>query len=351
MSISIKDIARIAGVSHSTVSRALSQSHLVNSETAERIRQLADELGYTPSAIGRSLVTRRTHTIGLVVTRLTDPFVAEVAQTVELTALDHGYSVLFSSAGEPDRELAAVRMLRERRVDGIVVMSSVVGASYMSLLSELQVPIVLINNQHDGHYVYSVGCDNTAGAKEVVSYLIRHGHQRIAYIPGPLEAVASGERRLGWEQALTEVGLPYGEAWVAQPAQGGGTPLGGEMAAAELLNHPNAPTAIFCYNDLTALGVLKVARSLGKRVPTDLSVVGFDDIALAAYTDPPLTTLAQPKPDLGQRAVEMLLTLLKQDSGQRTADGAVISQNGAPIARATLLPGRLVERGSVASLS
>ena len=339
MSVSIKDIARIAGVSHSTVSRALSHSPLVNVETAERIRQLADEMGYTPSAIGRSLVTRRTQTIGLVVTHLSDPFVAEVAQTVEETAQDRGYSVLVSTAGDPTREVAAVRMLRERRVDGIVVMSSVVGRRYLSLLSELQAPIVLINNQHDGQYVYSVGMDDVGGAREAVAYLIRRGHRRIGYIAGPPDAVASDDRQAGWQAALAEAGLTADPALVATPAEGGGRPLGGERATRDLLARPDPPTAIFCYNDRSALGALKTARSLGRRVPADVSIMGFDDIDLAAYLDPPLTTIAQPKAELGQRAVEMVLALLKTKG------------NGAAVERALLLPGRLVERASVADCS
>jgi DNA-binding LacI/PurR family transcriptional regulator len=226
-------------------------------------------------------------------------------------------------------------MLRERRVDGIVVQSSVVGTHYMGLLSDLEVPIVLINNQADGQYVYSVGIDNVASARLAVDHLIQHGHTRIGYISGPVDAVARGQRREGWAKALTAAALPVDETLVVEPVEGGGLPAGGEAGTRALLALPDPPTAIFCYNDMTALGALRAAREAGRRVPTDLSLVGFDDIALAGYTDPPLTTIAQPKTEMGRRAVEMLLALLDK-------------ANGAGVARAVLLAGRLVVRGSVA---
>ncbi len=334
MTVSIKDIAREAGVSHSTVSRALSGSALVNAETAERIRDLAREMGYTPSAIGRSLVTRRTRTLGLVVSRLTNPHIAQVAHAVEVTAMDHGYSVLLCSAGSPDREVAAVQMLRERRVDGIVVQSSVIGDRYMSLLNDVQAPIVLINNQRDGQYVYSVDCDNRQGGREAVAYLVAKGHTRVGYVAGPAEALANRQRRQGWRDALAEAGLPHGDDLVAGAPEDLAPTAAGEAAVLDLLARPRPPTALFCYNDMTALGALRAARRLGRRVPADLSVVGFDDILMAAYTDPPLTTVAQPKEALGRRAVEMLLALL---SGAE------------PPQRAVLIPARLVERESVAA--
>jgi len=166
MHVSIKDIAQAAGVSHSTVSRALGDSPLVKAETKAHIKRLAQEMGYTPDAIARSLVTRQTRTVGVVVTTITDPFVAEVVQGIEDTALENDYSVILaSSAAEPDREVAAVEMLRAKRVDSVIVTSSRVGALYLEHLERIGVPVVLINNHNEqsGRYTFSVSVDNQHG--------------------------------------------------------------------------------------------------------------------------------------------------------------------------------------------
>ena len=195
MGVSIKDIAKAAGVSHSTVSRALADSPLVAEETKRRVHRLAKEMGYSPSAIARGLVTKRTYTLGLVVTTIADPFVAEVVRGIEETALDNGYSVILcGSNAEPQREITAVRTLREKRVDGIIVTASRVGNLYLPMLEEVEVPIVLINNQREGRYVYSVATDNVHGGEMVTSYLLDLGHKRIGYIAGPEDASSSLDR-------------------------------------------------------------------------------------------------------------------------------------------------------------
>src|SRR4051794_15746186 len=161
MPVSIKDIARIAGVSHSTVSRALRNSPLIPPATAERIQKIAQEAGYTVSAIARSLVTRRTHAVGVVVTTIADPFNGEIVAGVEKTANENGYSVILAnSQADPEREMAVVRSVHERRVDGILIASSRVGSLYRRMLAELNVPVVFLNNQQEGHPVHSVSIDN-----------------------------------------------------------------------------------------------------------------------------------------------------------------------------------------------
>lgn len=320
MRVSIKDIAKAAGVSHSTVSRALSDSSLVKAETKARIQRLAQEMGYTPDAIARSLVTKRTATIGLVVTTIADPFIAEVAQGVEETALDNGYSVILCDCNaEPERELASVRTLQEKRVDAIIVTSSRVGNLYVPLLEELGVPIVLVNNQHEGSYVYSVRIDNLAGGRLAGEYLLSLGHRHITYIAGPSGAHSSLERLEGCRSALQERGLDISDEWVVA---GNGCTDGGQAGANSLLQRSSRPTAIFCYNDMTAIGALRAIRSAGLQVPGDLSLVGYDDIAFAALVDPPLTTVAQAKYTLGQRAMDMALNLL---NGHEETDDIVLT--------------------------
>ena len=212
--LSIKDIARLANVSHSTVSRALQNSDLVRDETAERIRQIARESGYRASAVARGLVTRKTLTIGVVVTTIADPFVAEVVTGVEDIANDHGYSMfLADSNADPEREKNVVQSFAERRVDGIVVTSSRVGAMYLPRLSQMMVPIVLINNQHPGPFTHSVMIENVQAGREATEHLIGLGHRRIAYLGDQFGYQSDTERFTGYRQALEQAGLPFCRNW------------------------------------------------------------------------------------------------------------------------------------------
>jgi DNA-binding LacI/PurR family transcriptional regulator len=308
LNVSIKDIARRAGVSHSTVSRALSGSPLVNHDTKRRIQELAREMGYTPSAVARAMSTGRTRTLGLVVTTIADPFVAEVVRGIEETALDQGYNVILcSSNGDPERELAAVRTLRAKWVDALIVTSSWVGDFYEQL-AEIQAPLVLINNQQPGESTYSVRNDDLRGGALAAEYLAGLGHTRIAYVTGPERAMASQLRLEGVQRALESAGIGIPGKWILD---GTGLPEGGERAVERLLRASPCPTALFCYNDATAMGCLRAAKQAGLHVPRDLSILGYDDIAAAPYLDPPLTTVAQTKYALGQTATEMALALIQ----------------------------------------
>ncbi len=311
MSVTIKDIARVAGVSHSTVSRALADSPFISEETKARIRKIADEMGYSPSALGRGLVTHRSGTIGLVVTSITDPFIAQVVQGIEETALSCQYNtILCNSNSEPERELKTVRALREKRVDAIIVTSSRLGSLYLPYLRRLAVPIVLVNNQGEGDYTHSVRIDDLYGGELAGRYLASLGHRRIAYIGGPIWARASETRLAGCRKALREYGLELDPAHILV---GNGRADGGLQAANELLHRKLPVSAVFCYNDMTAVGVMSALHRAGLRVPGDLSVIGYDDVAIAAHLLPPLTTIAQPKYTLGKRAMEMALALIKGD--------------------------------------
>jgi DNA-binding LacI/PurR family transcriptional regulator len=305
---SIKDIARLANVSHSTVSRALHRSPLVNPETAEKIQQIARELGYRASAVARGLVTRRTWTIGLVVTTIADPFASEVASSIGQAANDMGYAVfLADSNADPHREQQMVQSFAERRVDGIIVTSSRVGALYLPLLSEMRVPIVLVNNQHPGEFVHSVMIDNIPGSIAAAEHLIRLGHRRIAYLGDQFGYQSDTERGDGYRRALGEAGLPVLPELIVH---GNGKPEEATRAMEKLLALPDPPTAVVCYNDMTALGAMRAIHRAGRRVPEDISVVGFDDLFLAEYTQPPLTTVRQPMRRMGVLAMESLFRLM-----------------------------------------
>ncbi len=281
---SIKDIARLARVSHPTVSRALQNSPLVNPATAAKIRKIAEAAGYRASAVARGLVTRRTRTIGLVVTTVADPFASEVACGIEQAANDHGYAVfLANSNADPERERKVVQELAERRVDGIIVTSSRVGADYLPMLAELNVPMVLVNDQYPGEFVHSVMIANQEGSRAATEHLIELGHRRIAYVGDRSGYQSDAERLAGYKQALAAAGIEF----VAELAvEGDGRPEAAVAAMNGLLKLADPPTAVCCYNDMTALGAMRAIRARGLRVPEDVSVTGFDDLFFAEYLEP-----------------------------------------------------------------
>lgn len=308
MPVSIKDVARRAKVSHSTVSRALRKPGRVNEVTAARVKQIAREMGYRPNSIGRSLATRRTDTIGVVVTTVADPFVSEVITGVEEVAHNRGYAVfLANSNAEPQREISVVRSFQERRVDGVMVMASRVGSLYMPLLEELNVPIVLIDNQHPGEFAHSICIDDRGGARMAIRHLIDFGHRRIGYIGDRYGLQADHDRMTGYREEIESAGIAFSGELIVH---GNGRAEGGRVAIASLLALREPPTAVFCYNDMTAIGALRTLHEAGRKLPEEMSVVGFDDLAIASYVEPPLTTVRQPKAEMGRKAAEMLLDLL-----------------------------------------
>jgi DNA-binding LacI/PurR family transcriptional regulator len=317
MKVSIKDVARAAGVSHSTVSRALADNPLIAAETRARIQRLAQKMGYTPNAIARGLVTQRTHAIGVIVTSIADPFVSEVVRGIEEVAGDQHYRVfLGTSHNDPQREVNLVKALREWRVDGVIVAASRVGSLYKPMLKEIGVPIVLINNQHEGTYLHAVAMNDVQGAQLATHHLIELGHRVIGHILGPKDHSSSANRLAGYRRALRQAHIKFDASLVVQ---GNGRAEGGVLVL-DLLKHLPRPTAIFCYNDMTAIGALSVLKRHGIRIPADISMVGFDDIPFAAYVDPPLTTIHQPKDEMGRIAMRMLLNLL----GGQKVDNVII---------------------------
>lgn len=329
--VSIKDVAREAGVSHATVSRALRGSPLISPPTTERVRAMAARMGYSVNAVARSLVTGKTHTIGVVVTSIADPFVGGVTAGIEAFANEHGYSTILTTChADPEIEKRMVASLRERAVDGILVTSSRVGQEYLTLNPDMKVPIVLLNNQRPGDYAFSVTIDNVGSARRAVEHLLSLGHRRIAYIGHSSGYASERDRRQGYELALTSAGLPVDPTYIL-PADS--SPESGAACARVLHARDQRPTAIFCYNDITALGVLAYSREHGLSVPADWSVVGFDDLFLSQHLFPPLTTVHQPMQEMGRVAAEVLLGLINGEETQARVE----------------MPGELVVRQSTAA--
>jgi len=266
-------------------------------------------MGYTPSLAARHLVMQRTNTVGLVISSVSDLFVADVVIGVEQEARGQGYSVfLVSSYRDAALEAEAVRSLHERRTDGIIVTGSAIDEGYLARSDVSAQPVVLINCPH---YPYSISTDNLAGAWDAVIHLLELGHLRVAYLANPGSHQANLARAEGCRAALASRGLPVDPELTAA---GDGTLSGGQEAARRLLALPRPPTALFCFNDMTAIGALSALHEAGLRVPEDCSVVGFDDLELATYCHPPLTTVIQDGELLGRQAMKMLLRLIRGDS-------------------------------------
>ncbi len=327
---SIKDIARIAGVSPSTVSRALADSPRISLATRERIQRIARELDYSPSLAARALVTGASPIIGVVAPSLADPYIAAVMKGLEEASHQHGYQRLVaSSQGDPEQELAMVQMLSGHNAAGLIVLSSRAPEGYAPLLARLSMPVIFVNSLHVGERVYNVMTDNEYGGWLATHHLIDQGHVRIGYLGGPARGRSHAARAAGYRRALEEAGLPFDPACLMP---GDGSIEAGREALREWLHQPDdkRPTAIFCYNDLSALGLLAEAYQQGVAIPDDLSIVGFDNIPMTAISIPPLTTVEQRTEELGRQAVASLLAAL---AGKPVTD---IILRGELIARASV---------------
>jgi DNA-binding LacI/PurR family transcriptional regulator len=304
-SVSIKDVAREAGVSPSTVSRALQGSPRISREVSQRVRRLAREMSYVPSMPARSLVTQHTATIGLAIRHVADPFLSLVVEGVEEEAHKHGYAVFMSSSNRSaDREEEVIHSFHERRVTGVIVVGSLIDVGYLELQQRYPLPIVLINCPI---YPYSVTTDNFGGAVQAVEHLVQFGHRRIAYVANPQSHLSNLNRFRGYRAVLEAHEIPLREYLVVE---GDGEMASGRAAARQLLARPELPSAIFCFNDLMAIGAIRALSEAGRSVPQACSVVGFDNLEMGGYYCPPLTTVEQPRRRLGQRAMGVLLELI-----------------------------------------
>jgi DNA-binding LacI/PurR family transcriptional regulator len=308
MAISIKDIAKAADVSYATVSRALTGRPGVRASTRQNILTIAQQLGYVPNAAARRLVTRRTSTIGVIVTTYLDYFYAELLQLVTEAALERNYRVVLASSGfNAERELDEVQALRQERIDAFIVIATRQAEEYIPVLEAEGIPVVVINQGNERPWIYAIETNNSQATCEAVEYLISLGHRRIGYVAGQQEW-DNVERQDGYLKALQKHGLPYDPTLIVA----GDVKVSGGKTAFELLRRlDQPPTAVCCYNDETALGVLNAAYLAGIKVPEELSVIGFDDIYLSPYAIPPLTTIRQPKRELAYRAVEVIVKLVE----------------------------------------
>lgn len=304
-SATIFDVARLAGVSHQTVSRVLNDLPNVRPATRERVEKAIRQLRYVPSQAARALVTRRSRTLGLVATGLPDFGPSSVLLAVTESARDAGYAVI--SANLPDAApgslRAAAEMLIRQNVEAIVLVAAERAALDALDGAELGVPLVVVAAERRGR-APRVAVDQYAGARAAVSHLLGLGHRDIRHLAGPEGSMDAAERVRGWRDRMAEAGLPTPEPERGDWSPESGFRIGAAMAAAD------PPSAIFVGNDQMALGVLHALQAAGLRVPEQVSVVGFDDIPEAAHFSPPLTTLRQDFAGLGRDAVAGVLALL-----------------------------------------
>lgn len=310
----IKDIAEKLGVSPATVSRALSGNELVAKSTRDRIQGAARELNYRPNVNARSLRTRRSMAVLMVVRDIGNPFYLDILKGVESTARAAGYSVLMGNTeDDPTRETEYFDMLLDGHADGMILMTGKLpaGPDYRKRLPSPP-PVVVALEIIDQSPFPHVQIDNVAAAGEAVRHLLDLGHRSIAHICGPLPEVLSVGRRQGYRAAMSAAGLAVPEGY---EQRGDYLLHSGRQACRALFELPAPPTAIFVANDEMAFGAIHELRRLGRDVPGEVSVVGFDDVYLSEAFYPPLTTVSQPRMDIGRRAMSMLLEILAGGEG------------------------------------
>ncbi len=350
--VTIRDVAREAGVSVATVSRVLNGSGPVREETRQRVWSVAEALRYVPNQAARSLITRETRTLGVVLPDLYGEFFSEVIRGIDQGAQREHYHVLVSGSHDDWSEIEAAMRAMHRRVDGLVIMSPDIGAGTLRSALPAGLPVVLLNCAAQDREIPAINIDNRGGARAMVEHLLSLGRRRLAFIRGPERNHDAAERLAGYREALAAAGASAPPEW---ELPGDFTELGGYRAIGELLGGRGRgsalPDAIFAANDSMAVGALSALREAGIGVPDDVGVAGFDDVPIARYLSPPLTTVHVPIAELGARALEALLRAVRGRGAGESSEASGAS--GAREARSTrreLVPTRLVIRRSCGAM-
>ncbi|MGO2319471.1 MAG: DNA-binding transcriptional regulator CytR [Vibrio toranzoniae] len=327
----MKDVAQLAGVSTATVSRALMTPEKVSVSTRKRVEAAVLEAGYSPNTLARNLRRNESKTIITIVPDICDPYFAEIIRGIEDAAVENDYLVLLGDSGQQKkRESSFVNLVFTKQADGMLLLGTDHPFDVSKSEQKNLPPMVMACEFAPELELPTVHIDNLTSAFEAVNYLAQLGHKRIAQISGPTSATLCKFRQQGYQQALRRAGVSMNPAY---STVGDFTFEAGTKAVRQLLALSEQPTAIFCHNDSMAIGAIQEAKKLGLRVPQDLSIVGFDDIQFAQYCDPPLTTISQPRYEIGRQAMLMMLDLLKGNDVQTGS---------------RLLEAKLVVRGSTA---
>lgn len=329
----MKDVAMKAKVSTATVSRALMNPDKVSQATRHRVEQAAMEVGYLPQSLGRNIKRNESRTILVIVPDICDPFFSEIIRGIEVTAAAQGYLVLIGDcAHQNQQEKTFIDLIITKQIDGMLLLGSRLPFDASIEEQRNLPPMVMANEFAPELELPTVHIDNLTAAFNAVNYLQDQGHQLIGCIAGPEEMPLCHYRLQGYVQALRRAGTTVDPHYITR---GDFTFEAGARALEKLLALPKPPTAVFCHSDVMALGALSQAKRQGLRIPKDLSIIGFDNIALAEYSDPPLTTVSQPRYEIG---CEAMLLLLEQLQGHSVSSGS------------RLLECELVLRGSTQAL-
>ncbi|MFL0266648.1 LacI family DNA-binding transcriptional regulator [Candidatus Clostridium radicumherbarum] len=329
MAASIKDVAKEAGVSIATVSRVLNDVDVVNEDTKKKVQDAIKKLGYRPNIIARSLKTQKSRTIGIIIPDISNQFYPEIVRGAEDVSNIYNYNIMLCNTDlDPDKEMEYLRVLKEKMVDGVIYMSNSLEAEMINLIKELELPTVLVETTDKENTFPSVTIDNEKAAIDAINYLVKKGNKKIAYIGSHEDAVnAAAYRFAGYRTALKKNNLELKDELCSF---GGLKPQDGYEGIKRILEN-NEIDAVFCASDELAMGAINALRDMGRKVPEEIDVIGFDNIYSAAYFYPKLTTVEQPMYDMGSVGMRMLIKII---------NGAELVQHH------FVLPHQIVERDS-----
>ncbi|OIK13728.1 LacI family DNA-binding transcriptional regulator [Bacillus sp. MUM 13] len=309
--VRIVDVAKKANVSTATVSRVISNSGTVKKDTTERVLKAIDSLNYQPNILARQLRRLETKTILVIVPDITNTFFSKVLRGIEAVAIANGYQVLLGDAqNDADRESGYLNILKQRKADGMLLLTAKNNGQAIEEIAK-QFPVVLACEYIEGSQIPTVSIDNVSSARKATRHLIELGHEKIGFLSGPFNSVLGRDRYKGFQQALAQSGLPTDSLLVQE---GDFSFESGINLMQKFLAIDEPPTAIFAANDEMAIGAIKAIKAKGLSVPDDISIVGFDDIKFASIYEPALTTIAQPSFEIGEKAMELLLQLINDNS-------------------------------------
>ncbi|MCK5768557.1 MAG: LacI family DNA-binding transcriptional regulator [Candidatus Atribacteria bacterium] len=309
MNTTIKDVAKLAGVHPSTVSRVINNDSRISEKTKNKVIYVINKLGYTPNAIARGLKTKRTNTIGMLIPDITNPFFADLARGGEDEASENGFNVILCNSDEKlEKERTYLEILKEKRVDGLILGSVHIKDKSIFRLEKIKYPYILVSRDIEGLDKNCIIVNDIAGGTMATEHLIKLGHRRIAHITGPLKVKSAINRLEGYRIALKKNHIEYKEELVEE---GDFRIAGGYKAMKKLLKMSELPTAIFAANDLVAIGAMQAIQKRKYHIPKDFCIIGFDDIKLASFVYPTLSTIRQPMLEMGNLAVKTLLRIIK----------------------------------------
>lgn len=313
LSMNIKAVAKYANVSTATVSRTINGSAKVDPGTAERVRQAIKATGFYLDSNARSLGSGRSNLFGLIISDITNPFFPELVKSFEDIAVKHGRDVLIANTNyDPERIKLCVTRMLQRKVDGVAIMTSEMDEGLIEIFNRKQIPLVFLDGGTLNHGLSSVSINYSAGVEMAVSHLLELGHQSIAFISGPMQLTSARTRYTAFMESSAAGHLKTHPAMIQE---GNHRVDGGYQAMQRILEAGEKPTAVLVSNDLSAIGAIGAIFDYGLRVPDDISVIGFDDIDLGAYTNPPLTTVHLPLPEIAEAAFNALLNARPDGKG------------------------------------